>query len=159
MGSTYGCSQSFQCKEQTCINLSWRSQQLENICFQTQQNSSSWCWWENHENHLSGFQLHAQPWAPGRHSPFLIPLPPLQDTGMSRMYHTRGGGWGGCTGHRHSWLPAHPGEVLYAHKEGLALLQQKSPKGKIRKLKKPQPLCLLVRMKMTPEFEENLIFK
>lgn len=132
MGSAHGWSQSFQCKEQTCINLSQRSQQLENISLQPQQNSSSWCWCENHENHLSGFQLYAQPWAPGRHSLFFIPCSTL--------------GWAGCTtpeekagkaaqGTGHCcppwWAP------LLCTQGGSYSLATKISQGKIRKLKNP----------------------
>lgn len=146
MGSAHGWSQSFHCREQTCIDLSWKSQQLENISFQPQQNSSSWCCCENHKNHLSGFQLHAQPWAPGRHSLFLIPLPALQHTGMSRVYHTKGEGWEGCTGHR-TLLPTlmsptpdcqlTQGSCSVHTRRVLLSRETKFSQGRIRKLKNP----------------------
>lgn len=118
MGSARGRSQSFQCAKQTWIHLSRRRQHLENISFQHQQSCSrSRCWWEDNESNLPGFQTHAQHRGPARHPLFLIPLPPSQDTGMSRTHHTRGEGWASCTGR----LPPLP--TLTSHTPGCWLTQ------------------------------------
>lgn len=138
--------------------LSWRSQQLENISFQSQQNSAV----------DAGVKtMKSSFWVSSALGSWKAPPVPHPSATLAAHWdeqgvHTRGEGWEGCTGHCCPPWWAHSGCQLTqvscsGHTRRVSLSNNKDLPRENQQAKKP--LCLLLRMKMTPEFAKPLIFK